>query len=1154
MPFFRKKQPTWKIGLTLSQKAKKVLHLILLAFILISIRVWHLSFIQQSTREKEFHKPRQKTVIEQGERGMIVDRFGKALALNQVKYTASVSYGPIRHIPRVGTIIENGRKKKIYRRKEYITKLSAMLAEILHMDSERIEDLIYAKASILSDAPFVLKEDISEEQYYRLKALENDWPGLSADRIARRFYPLGRVAGDIIGYMGAINQQEYSSFYEELQNLRSLQKNLEAGRPITDIHGYDSLETALYRLKNLEDKAFFFHDVVGKSGIEGLMEEQLRGYHGKRVYLSDAKGNYLRKLPGGRDKVAGKQVTLTLSADLQAYAEQLLIDNERAREGRSVRYDPIKGSFTPYKQPWIKGGAIVVLDPNNGEVLALASYPRFDPNTFVSTGDLQQKKEKHYEMVRQFETEEYLSAIWDQVIPLKRERTIHLKDIPFDEEQFLTLDAYLTRILPEDSEVITALRKIHDIRGAYNIQQSFQRLLELSEQESAFDLLKYMFSSTPHYIYPSDPLNNEQIEWIRSHLYESKDEANYLIKNLAYYLDGVKKNYDKCLVIDLCRLLVCSDSFNENLLEEIGSQTLSDYRQACASFAVIDRVVKQLIKDAYHDFSFKFWRDEHGKSFLKEKRKEELKKNVYAKPYLDYFDKEEAKQFDAFWQSYRFPLITEFLGFECSLEHPCKDWSYYRGLMRQWHAELSEGAYEGLDWKSAYRQLRMLMGSLSNSMAHQYLTTLRAFSDLNRPLLGRYRHIRPFNHQKESDLAKAFYPPGGFGYGRSYAFRQATPQGSIFKLVTAYEALRQRYHNLKGQIRDLEQLNPMTIIDDLHLGKQGKWNIGYTLSGHPIPQHYKGGRLPRSYRSGIGKIDLFTAMEISSNPYFALLAEDFLENPEDLIRAAADFSYGEKTGIELPGEISGYLPKDVAYNKTGLYATAIGQHSIVVTPLQTAVMLSTIANGGYVLKPKIVQGYEGRQLSPKDSDLLDQNQYSFQETLNQVGINFPLFTAFQEAYPNQRVQFEEKESYGRIDLPPQVRDVLLDAMRSVVRGHTSLPAWKKIRSYDRNSPLVQDLKELSDEMVGKTSTAELVASVDVDLDKGTNIYKHVWFGGIAFPKDSITSREQGGNWGKPELVVVVYLQYADYGKEAIPLAAQMIKKWRELKEQSLTSS
>ena len=75
--------------------------------------------------------------------------------------------------------------------------------------------------------------------------------------------------------------------------------------------------------------------------------------------------------------------------------------------------------------------------------------------------------------------------------------------------------------------------------------------------------------------------------------------------------------------------------------------------------------------------------------------------------------------------------------------------------------------------------------------------------------------------------------------------------------------------------------------------------------------------------------------------------------------------------------------------------------------------------------------------------------------------------------------------------------------------------------------------------------------IDLDGQDGTNIYTHVWFGSIAFQEKSKDKNQVTvllkDEFGQPELVVVVYLRYGGYGKEAAPLAAQIAKKWREIK-------
>ena len=87
-----------------------------------------------------------------------------------------------------------------------------MLGEELAMDPDRIEDLIHAKASLFPHVPFIIQSNISEQQYYRLRALEREWLGLHAAIAVERTYPLGKTAASVIGHLGAISQKEYLAY------------------------------------------------------------------------------------------------------------------------------------------------------------------------------------------------------------------------------------------------------------------------------------------------------------------------------------------------------------------------------------------------------------------------------------------------------------------------------------------------------------------------------------------------------------------------------------------------------------------------------------------------------------------------------------------------------------------------------------------------------------------------------------------------------------------------------------------------------------------------------------------------------------------------------------------------------------------------------
>lgn len=105
------------------------------------------------------------------------------------------------------------------------------------------------------------------------------------------------------------------------------------------------------------DGRYAMGDLVGKKGVEKTYDEKLRGSDGERVVVVDSRGRLLEEY-GRKPAVPGTNLTLTISLDLQQEAARLLEGPEKV-------------------------GAIVALDPRNGEILAMASSPSYNPNLFA---------------------------------------------------------------------------------------------------------------------------------------------------------------------------------------------------------------------------------------------------------------------------------------------------------------------------------------------------------------------------------------------------------------------------------------------------------------------------------------------------------------------------------------------------------------------------------------------------------------------------------------------------------------------------------------------------------------------------------------------------------------------------------------------------
>lgn len=1116
MPFKKKRYYRKEISsLDIPGKANRILNILLFSIIIILLRVWYLAVIQYDVKVEESKKPLKKTVMEPAKRGTIRDRFNAPLAINKIQFQAAVIYSEFLQIPSVTwEKNENGIRVKHFKRKEYIASLSKLLGKELGLDALRIEDLIYSKASFYHQFPFILKEEIDESCYCKLKMLEKDWPGIHMQRVPKRHYPKNQTAADIIGYMGSINRQEYEKIMQEMMRLSHYLKEYETGDIAELPEGITSHEDAVNRLKELEANAYTINDYVGKAGVEGFFEEHLRGYQGRKSFYSDSRGNFLRELPGGRKSLSGDRLLLTISAELQEFAEELLAKNEAIR--LALVSNKSKEFSLSLRQPWIKGGAIVVMDPNTGEIIALASYPRFNPNDFIASRGAHLNKEKQSNINRWFETETHIAEIWDQKRAFERERFDIQKKIFVEEKLTMNFKSYLDFILPKTSDVYREITKSNTIADAIFLQQEIEKLILLSGQKSLAIALNAAYKEDGHIALKL--WNNETKEIADESFKENEEQLIEIKQKLLPHLSHIKQNYDKLLLTDLYRTLVPAHLFSKKLLQEIGSLDIAAYRDISAAMITISDVSFEMTKDFFHKTAFLAWRKEFEKSFLKEKRQEEKLLKKHQRPYIEYFDAKEKEMFTKFWQENRLTLILAFLtGRNKKTVDP--ELKTYLDHFKNLYITLKTDPDFKTEWKKAYETLKNGISPLKIQSVLGFLSTLRRFHDLNQELYGSYRHLKKNRDGKqlEKHLASAFYPKQGFGYGRSQGFRQSATQGSIFKLLTAYETLVQRYQKLDKKNLTFKDLNPLEIVDATH--RQGKEiSVGFFHDGTPIPRMYKGGRLLKSSRSGIGRIDLIKAIETSSNPYFSLLAADILDSPDDLTSSARLFSFGRKTGIDLMAEHAGKLPEDLSYNKTGLYALANGQHSLVVTPLQTAVFLSSIANGGKVLKPIIVKYRINNDLKTSKNRVIHSNPKI------------------------QKVVF----------MPEIIRGMLLEGMRLVVQKQAKTNLTNLSRLYKNDSHAIKNYIDLKEQFAGKTSTSESLENISLSLTSGTNLYTHTWFGGISFKTDMLglskdTILFKDGE-GRPELVVVVYFKYGSFGWEAAPVAAQMVKKWREIKE------
>lgn len=1115
-------------------KANRVLNLILIGLILILVRVWYLAVVQHDHHLELARKPQRRVVIEHVDRATIRDRFNVPLAVNRIQYNAAVSYAQIRQIPSiVWKKDDQGKWVRIQARKAYIEDLSKILGKELEIDPQEVEDAIIGRASLFPHTPFIIKEDISENEYYRLRMLGKEWPGAFAKRSSKRFYPLGKVACDVLGYLGPISQKEYVAIAHETEELQAYLSQREAGELIPLPPGYQTPLEVRKRLKDLQEMAYTINDLVGKGGIEGAFDQHLRGACGKKTVEVDTKGNFIRDLPGGRKAKPGERVLLTISAELQEFAEMLLVQHDPIRDKKN------KEGKLRLDYPWIKGGAIVALHPKTGEVLALASHPRFDPNDFIPAQQLENKQKKEAQLIRWLENESYAGEIWDGKREMERESFSATTQKFQDETLALDWERYQELALPPEGNVRKALDKIANLKTCVRLQQELHSLLSYSAQDDMALLIDALYDEEGHTLSRAKP-PEEAREAVRARCREKGTEYEMHKKWIDLYFASVPYNDDKLLLVDLACLLAKKEDFSSDLLETVGNQNLSTARALCQAAISTQALLRSYVQELYHTVDFSAWRKVHFKDFLKAKRQEEKAAKRYTRPYTEYLQQLEKTLFKEFWQKHRWLLVQAFILGKAP-EAPVE--------LQPYIAQILELRKQPLNLHPNVEKLKTLISSLPPTTSLAYLQTMHSFQELTRPLYGSYRHLRNAstkqlgNKQLEKHLAMAFYPLYGFSYGRSQAYRHPTPLGSVFKIVTTYEVLRQRLQKFSDRVRDL---SPLTLIDDLKWDDHrntSKQILGYTLDGEPIRRMYKGGQLARSSHSHIGRIDLMGALEQSSNIYFSILAAEHLDKPDDLAQAARLLGFGRRTGIELPGEVAGNVPNDLDHNLTSLYSFAIGHHTLDVTPIQTAVMTSALVNGGHVLTPKIVKAVAGKEATFEETDPFDNSSFPYKDELGLVGISFPFFIETQKAEMKSFVSHSPVEVKNTVPCPDALRNYLLEGMNRVIAGEKGTARPSVIAPLAKNNPQVlRDYVNLKHCVVGKTGTPQVLYKHTIDAESSAYIIDHVWFSGVSFKDDA-----QSAKWKEPELVVVVMLRFGERGgREPAFLAMQMIKKWRDI--------
>ena len=281
--------------ISLKRKPLSLLVFSSISFVLILLRLIFLQLLNYESFKKMSDDNRIRLISSQPIRGRILDKNGYVLADSRVQYSLRIKPQFVN--------VSNWEKQKLF------------ISNLLNMDSNEIQKR-YIDGLKNQKLSVTILDDLNSNQLIKFKENEDDLLSFEIATKLIRNYPYKSAAAHVIGYT----------------------------QPITELE-----------FKFLSNKGYKLNDLIGRTGIEYVYEELIRGEWGGEMIEVNSLDKFQRSL-GIKPSIKGNDIHLTIDMNLQLVAEEVLDDKN--------------------------AGAIIVMDPRDGAVLAMASKPTFDLNFF----------------------------------------------------------------------------------------------------------------------------------------------------------------------------------------------------------------------------------------------------------------------------------------------------------------------------------------------------------------------------------------------------------------------------------------------------------------------------------------------------------------------------------------------------------------------------------------------------------------------------------------------------------------------------------------------------------------------------------------------------------------------------------------------------
>lgn len=320
---------------------------VLIASVMIALlgRLYYMQVVDGERYREAALNVQSRDIVTSANRGLIVDNTGLPLAINRAGLEITVDRSIIDKLPDRGT--------SVLRRVAAILKLEYQ--DVFNRTRLCPELEVGERAGCWNGTryqPIPITKSASERQAFAIIERSDQFPGVDASPVSIRYYPsiAGENAAHLLGYIGPVTEEDLTRISTESSDASN------------------------------ERPKFYRNELIGKSGIELQYDDQLRGTPGVRTVIVDRRESVTRQ---SRDLAprAGNNLVLNINAKIQAAVERELAASIQRGKSLGRRSD---------------SGAGIVMDMQ-GRIIAIASYPTYDPNIWENGITLAQAKRLYSE-------------------------------------------------------------------------------------------------------------------------------------------------------------------------------------------------------------------------------------------------------------------------------------------------------------------------------------------------------------------------------------------------------------------------------------------------------------------------------------------------------------------------------------------------------------------------------------------------------------------------------------------------------------------------------------------------------------------------------------------------------------------------------------